>query len=347
MKGRSHPLKNKQKKGFKLFDMNRDGKGAVEENRKPTFSFFFKSLFRKFPQLLRLNILMLLQVIPILVVIFVYFLGEKSPVATNATFAPLYGIGQVGSAAQTAPLLDLSSIQMGVPVLSPVVIYVVFALLLLLAITWGWQNVGATYVLRGLVRGDAVFVFSDFFYAIKRNLKQGFFMGLMDFIFCLVLVVDFLFFNQQTGSFGVDFMYFTIFALIIIYFIVRFYIYLLLVTFDMKNFKILKHALIFSVLGIKRNILAFLGIVLLTAIHVAIAIMLIPMGISVTIVIPFVYILAATAFMAAYAAFPVIDKYMIAPYASESVEEEEEFMYLKDNSEEDASSDSSVAEDIE
>jgi hypothetical protein len=101
------------------------------------------------------------------------------------------------------------------------------------------------------------------------------------------------------------------------------------------------------VLGIKRNILAFLGIVLLTAIHVAIAIMLIPMGISVTIVIPFVYILAATAFMAAYAAFPVIDKYMIAPYASESVEEEEEFMYLKDNSEEDASSDSSVTEDIE
>lgn len=323
-------MKNKNnKKKFKLFDMNRDGKGAVEENTKPTFAFFFKSFFRKFPQLLRLNLLMIFQIIPLIVIAVVYFLGEKSPVATNVLFAPMYGMDRISALPDVSPLLDMSSVQMGVPVLSPAVIYVIVALLLVMAITWGWQNIGATYVLRGLVRGDAVFVFSDFFYAIKRNLKQGFWLGLMDFIFCLVLIVDFLFFNQQTGSFGLDFMYFMILALIIIYFVMRFYVYLLLVTFDLKSFKILKNALIFSILGIKRNILAVLGIVLLTGIHVALAMMFIPMGVSITIVIPFVYIMAATAFMSAYAAYPVIDRYMIAPYATDT-EDDEEYIYLKD-----------------
>lgn len=325
-------MKTKNKKKFKLFDMNKDGKGAVEENRKPTFAFFFKSVFRKFPQLLRLNLLMIFQIIPIIVIALVYFIGEKSPVATNVLFAPLYGINQIAPSPYVSPLLDMSSIQMGVPVLSPAVIYVIVGLLLLLAITWGWQNIGATYVLRGLVRGDAVFVFSDFFYAIKRNLKQGFFLGLVDFVFCLVLIVDFLFFNQQAGSFGLDFMYFMILGLIIIYFIMRFYIYLLLVTFDLKSFKILKNSLILAILGIKRNILAFFGIILLVALHVALIILLVPLGISLPIIVPLVYIMAVTAFMSAYAAYPVIDKYMIAPYATES-EDDEDYVYFKENKE--------------
>lgn len=323
-------MENKKKKKFKLFDMNKDGKGAVEENRKPTFLFFFKLFFRKFPQLLTLNLLMLFQVLPIVVILLIYFIGEKAPTATNILFAPLYGIDKIASSPDVSALLDMSSIQMGLPVFSSTMIYIILALVVFLAITWGWQNVGATYVLRGLVRGDAVFVFSDFFYAIKRNLKQGFFLGIIDFSICVILGVDFVFFFQQTGSFGLDFMYAMIFALIVIYFIMRFYIYLLLVTFDLKNFKILKNALIFSVLGIKRNILAFLGIILLVAIHAALMLLLIPIGVSLTIVIPMVYLMAATAFMSAYAAYPIIDKYMIAPYEDEQEENEKEFVYFKE-----------------
>ena len=308
--------------------MNRDGKGAVEESRKPTFLFFFKLFFRKFPQLLTLNLLMLFQVLPIVVILLIYFLGEKSPTTMNVLFAPLYGIDKISSTPDASVLLDMSSIQMGLPIFSPVATYIIIALVIFLAITWGWQNVGASYVLRGLVRGDAVFVFSDFFYAIKRNFKQGFFLGLIDFAISVILGIDFIYFYNTTGSFGLEFMYVMIFALIIIYFVMRFYIYLLLVTFDLKNFKILKNALIFSVLGIKRNILAMLGIVLLVAIHGALILVLIPIGISLTIVIPLVYLMAATAFMSAYAAYPIIDRYMIAPYEEEN--KNEEFEYFKE-----------------
>ena len=103
---------------------------------------------------------------------------------------------------------------------------------------------------------------------------------------------------------------------------------MLLVTFDLKNLKILKNALIFSILGIKRNIMALLGIALLIALHIGLTILLFPIGITLPMILPIVYAFAATAFMAAYAAYPVIDKYMIAPYAEE--EAKDDFVYLTD-----------------
>ncbi len=323
-------METKKRKKIKLFDMNRDGKGAIEENRKPTFAFFFKLFFRKFGNLLRLNLLMLFQIIPILVFLGVYFLGDKSPAATSVLFAPLNGINQISEIPNAAPLLDLSSIQMGLPVFSPAITYTLIALGIFLAITWGWQNVGATYVLRGLVRGDAVFVFSDFFYGIKKNFKQGFWLGIIDFAICVVLIVDFIFFAQQLSGYGSYFMFFAISALAIIYFIMRFYIYLLLVTFDIKIFKLIKNAFLFSILGILRNIVAFFGIVLLVIVHILLM-LLVFTGVSVTLILPFLYALAATAFMAAYAAYPVIDKYMIAPYAQNN--DDEEFLYFKEETE--------------
>lgn len=307
--------------------MNRDGKGVVEENRKPTFLFFFKSLFRKFPQLLRLNLLMLFQILPLIFFVLVFLIGNKVPSPTSTLFAPLFGIDQALSTPGAAQMLDMSSLQMELPVFSTLDNFILIFLALFLAITWGWQNVGSTYVLRGLVRGDAVFVFSDYFYAIKRNLKQGFIFGIIDFVFCAVLIIDLIFFNQITGqSFGVDFMFFVILALIIIYVMMRFYVYNLLITFDMKNFKIIKNSFIFSILGIKRNILALFGIILFVGLHLLLIFFLLPTPLGFVIILPLIYVLAVTAFMGTYAAYPIIDKYLIAPYAEEDTQE---FIYLK------------------
>ena len=138
-------------------------------------------------------------------------------------------------------------------------------------------------------------------------------MGLIDFACTAVLVVDFMYFYNLTGSFGFDFMYIAILAIAIIWIMMRFYIYNILVTFNLKNLKILKNALIFSVLGILRNVVALIGIVLLLAIHIFLIILLLPYGISIPLVLPFVYIISAIGFIATFAAFPVIEKYMIAP----------------------------------
>ena len=315
-------MKNKKEKKFKLFDMNRDGKGVYEvETRKPTLSFFFVLFKRKFTQLLQLNLLMLFMIIPLLVILGLYLLGTKTPTVTDAAYVPLYGITKVLPSSSLTGLLDLSGIQMEVPVFNPVMNVVMILMVVFLAVTWGWQNVGATYVLRGLFRGDAVFVFSDYFYAIKKNLKQGFWMGLVDFICSAVLIIDFIFFYFRTGSFGTDFMYFAIFAIALIYIAMKFYLYHLLITFDLTIPKILKNALIFSVLGVKRNLMAFLGLLFVIALHLFLIILLFPMGISIPIVLPLLYAVATVGFIGTYAAYPIIDRYMIAPYESEQSEE--------------------------
>ena len=305
-------------KKFKLFDTNRDGKGVYEEeNRKPTLGFFFKLLWRKLSQLVRLNVLLFLQVIPVLVFLYVYFLGAKTPTATEVIYAPLYGISKISNSSALAALLDMNAIQMGIPIFSPAIIIVLIVLAVIFALTFGWINVGSAYVVRGLFRGDPVFVFSDFFYAIKKNFKQAFWFGLLDFVCTVVLVVDFLHFYSRTGSYGNDVMYFMILAVAIIYIVMRFYVYHMMLTFDLSVRKILKNALIFTVLGIKRNLLAMLGIVLLLAIHIVLIKVFLSMGITIPIVLPFFYAMAIMKFITTYAAFPVIEKYMITPYQKE------------------------------
>ena len=324
----------KEKKKFKLFDFNKDGKGVEEiEDRKPTLKFFFKLLKRKFSQILQLNLLMLFQVIPLIVIFcVVYVYGAKTPLVTDAMYIPLYGISKVSPGFSGVPSLDMAGIQLESTVyFTPAMIIVTICMLLFLAITYGWQNVGAAYVLRGLFRGDPIFVFSDYFYGIKRNFKQGFFMGLLDFLCTVVLIVDLFFFSSQIGGFNAI-MYGVIIAVFLLFLTMRFYIYQLLITFDLKNFKILKNSLIFTALGIKRNIMAYLGIILIIVLQVFLIILALSYGISVFLILPFVYIMALVGFITTYAAYPVIDKYMIAPYA------------VKEEIAEDAQSDG-VAED--
>ncbi len=324
-KGWEFNLKNKkEKKEFKLFDLNKDGKGVYEEeNRKPTFLFFFKLFKRKFSQLLRLNLMMLVQIIPVLIILYLYIGGTKTPSATSTLYSALYGISKISAPPSVTADLDMLSIQMGIPIFHPAVVIILICLGVLLAVTWGWINVGASYVCRGMVRGEPVFIWSDFFYAIKKNLKQGFFLGLIDFICIAVLLSDFIFLLQSTGSYFNDVMYFMIIALSIVYFVIRFYIYQLLITFNLSNLKIYKNALIFTVLGIKRNSIALISLVALIAIHLFIIIMFLSIGISVPLVIPIFYAMSLFTFITTYAAYPVIDKYMIAPYASEQKNEEE------------------------
>ena len=99
----------------------------------------------------------------------------------------------------------------------------------------------------------------------------------------------------------------------------------MLVTFDLSIYKILKNALIFSMLGFKRNFMGVLGIALITGIHILLIPLLITTPLSgIPIILPFIWYIALVTFTSAYAAYPVIDKYMIAPYINQTNEDEEE-----------------------
>ena len=320
-----------KKKNRTLFNfLNRDRiKDAVEEDTAPTLLRYFKLLGRKFWRLISVNLLMLPMIIPVLLVIYFYISSATTPIENDPLFAQLYGANVIEQSPESTLLLDVFGAQLHVPVFentaTTVMIIIAAAFLI---ITFGWQNVGATYVLRNMVRGEPVFLFSDYFYAIRRNLKQGFLMGFLDLLIMFLLGFDYLYFGSQPSSFFNDFLYFAILLLAVLYFLMRLYIYLMLVTFELSIRKILKNALIFSVLGIKRNIMAILGLILISAIQILLFVVfqLTPLGIALPLILMFLYYLGVTAFTCAYAAYPVIERFMIDPYLDELTE--------KNNSEE-------------
>ncbi len=309
-------MKNKEnkKKRFKLFDMNRDGKGVYEEeSRKPTLKFFFVLTFRKFSQLIQLNLLMLMQVLPLIGVVAVFAFGASTYNVTTPTYAPLYGIAKIVDSPALLTRLDIMANQYKAPLITPVMIVIIAVLALFLFITFGWQNAGAAYVLRGLFRGDPVFVFSDFFYGIKKNLKQSLFLGMLDFACCFFLIFDIYYFYTSGNAIFLGILV----AITIVYLFMRFYLYQLIITFDIKLIKALKNAVIFTMLGIWRNLVAGLGILILVVLHGVLAIMALTYGISIPLVLPFFYMLSLIGFISVYAAYPVIEKYMITPYEDE------------------------------
>ena len=307
---------NTNKKRLKLLDPMRDGKGVEKgEDTTPNLKYFFKLWGRKFWKLISLNFFMLVQVIPLAVCVVLYTAGPKTPTQYDPLYSVLLGAQTALPTSQGMTLFTgAAGLLYKMPIFNSWAHWVMGGMILFHLITYGWQKVGTTYILRNLVRGDGVFMFSDYFYAIKRNLKQGFIMGLIDSAAIFALAYDFIYFyNSPATSFGNNVMYIAIFALILIYGVMRFYTYLMLVTFDMKLGKILKNALIFTMLGIWRNLLAILGIVLLVGMSAAAIVFLVPLKMAVVIIIPVLCLLAFSGFMYTYAAYPVLQRYMIDP----------------------------------
>lgn len=304
-----------EKKTRKFFFRPVERPDAEAEDTTPTLRYFFKLFWRKLGKLFSLNLLMIFQVLPLIAAVLIYIFGKTTPTIHDPLFAPLYGAHTINPSPLSALLLGIFGNQLDVPYLTTGKLVAIILLVALTALTWGWQNVGATYNLRSLVRGDSCFLFSDYFYAIRRNLKQGFFVGLLDFIIIAVLAVDFFYFRNYVSSLGSGFLYVFVIALIVIYTLMRFYLYLMLVTFDLSTRKLLKNALIFSVLGIKRNVMGLLGIVLLAALNLLIIVPCLSIGFSAPIILPLFYFLSFTGFIAAYAAYPNIRRYMIDPVA--------------------------------
>ena len=310
-------MKSKKKITFRDFLPSRK-EITEQEDTTPNIKYYFKSLWRKFPKLLSINLVMLFQVIPILVALIAYFLlMPRIYVFTEVLHPTLVGINIIEQSSISASLLNIYGISVEVPTVAfGGAAIVVIVCLLFLLITFGWQNTGAAYLMRELVKGKPVFVLSDYMYAIKRNLKQGFFLGLIDFAACAILIYDFVQFYNMTGSIFHNLMFGCILGVGIIYLFIRFYIYLILTNFDLKTIKIFKNALIFTALGFKRNLLAMVWIIIIAAINIALMLVL-PMNIILPWILPLFYFAGVALFTATFAAYPVIKKYMIDPYYDE------------------------------
>lgn len=323
----SVPQKKKRKNLFDLL-YSREGKEITEDDRKAprNFTFFFKLAWRNLSRIFCVNITFLLANFPLIIMLLfpakIFHLHAISP--TSPIFLPLYGAYEFGAVSPTlSTLWGFFGNPAVVDIPTPLAWTVLIVGAVLLLFTFGPASIGTSYILRNIVRGEPVFFMRDFWYAIKKNLRQGIIIGIFDLIICFMLVFDAIFFYTHLGSFVNSVMLWATVFMIFIYFAMRFYIYLLTLTFDLKIRQIFKNALIFAFLGFKRNFLATVGIILTVIVNFYITWLYMPIG----IVLPLIITVGLCMFMATYAAWPKIKEIMIDPYESpsdDSYEDEDE-----------------------
>jgi uncharacterized membrane protein YesL len=191
---------------------------------------------------------------------------------------------------------------------------------LLLILTFGLSSIGMTYVIRGIVRGEYVSTWSDFFSAIKKNFKQGIIISILDAVIIILLGYDFIQYKANTGVFVWNAFYFAIILFMFIYFIMRYYIYTILVTFDLPLSKIFKNAFLLSVLGFKRNITMLLSSALVAFISIYLYLIFPTVG----FMLPAILTVSFLWLIGIYCTYPVITKYMVDPYYEEHPQEKPE-----------------------
>lgn len=311
-----------KKKKFNLFDAiyARNEKKRqdliYDPHHKRDFLYFFRMLFDHFSNLFYINLLMVFGCFPIFILLLVYSQNLHIHVSApaDALFAPIYGAMRLGAGSPiSSAMYGLYGMTTDIALWTPLTKVLLVIGILLLAIVFGPVQVGAGYILRNIVKGEPVFLWSDFWYAIKRNKKQEFLVGILDFAFLCLIVYDILFFYINiNGTITGIFFYFGL-IIGILYLVMRFYLYLMMVTFDLSVKKLLKNALIFTIIGMKRNLMALLGIALTIVLNLLVCFAFFPLG----IVLPFIITLSVCYFIGVYAAWPKINEIMIEPYYDE------------------------------
>ena len=238
-------------------------------------------------------------------------LNINTTAPASSLFAPIYGAFTAGDVKNpvSAALMGVHGVQAQVSMMTPMT-KVFFGLTLLAIFTFGIVNACIAYVMRNIVKGDSTTLISDIKYCVKRNWKQALLLGIVDVIMIAIIAYDVLFFFLSGSGGAASFLFGAMLIVAMLYVMMRSYMYILLVTFDLPIRKILKNSFIFALLGFKRNIVAFLGGALVWVLDYMIMTVMFPVG----LVLPVIFLISLTTFMGIYAAYPKIKEVMIDPY---------------------------------
>lgn len=265
------------------------GKGIEKDApEKRRFFLFFELFFGKFFKLVTLNFLYFVTLLPLIV-------GINYSVMIN-------------------PLIEKSAdILKYTPIIFTPTIPGVILLVVSIFIT-GPATAGFVYVIRNIQRREHTWIFSDFFKQFKKNYKQGLAMSAIDIPAYLVLVIALLFYlyimpvdAPEAGTvmpfLGAVF----VGAVTLVFTWAHYYIYTMMVTFELNFSKLFKNSLIFAIGKLPLNLLISVFVIAVIALNVYVGV-LVP-AIS-GILLP-VISLSLIGFIIVFSTYPTIDKMMI------------------------------------
>lgn len=263
------------------------GRGVERnEKKKNAFFRFFELLLRKIYKLFLLNIIYFICVLPLICAMVVA--GVQ--------------IFQVPADMVQKTIILNWILRSAIWIPTPIGI----ALAVISGIFYGPLTCGFTYILRNFVNEKHAWM-SDFFSRAKANFKQGIVLGLIDILvftsFGLYLGMNIEGLHGNMLFYFYTFLKFAAIVITIFYIFMRYYLYTLAVTFELNLKAIYKNAYLFAVLGFGRNILVTvincLSIIAFTSTPY------IDIFLTVTLIFTF------CGFLAMFATFPIVNKYML------------------------------------
>lgn len=285
--------------GFFTPSYDKPGKGIdPDAPQKRSFFRFFDIFFRKFWKFIKINLLYVLVSIPTFTLVF--FLSgiiSNSFLSMNGTEEMFRSIAeQIAQASENAGGADYQYS----------VLVVTFDLFIRLIISylfmtlWGMgpATAGITYILRNFAREEHAWLWSDFKSSFKNNFKQSLIVFVIDIVVFLLLYTAFVVYSQMTGALSM--LKYFIVVIAIIYTIMHFYIYPMMVTFDLKLKDLYRNALIFALGKLPSNLFI---LVILLLIHVGSAFAAVVYGGNYAMLVLFVVLLLEILLLQSFSAF--------------------------------------------
>jgi len=291
---------------FGLFDYSKPGKGIdPDAPKKNAFFRFFELFFRKISKLILLNLIYFVIAFPIISYLYMLFYSMVSQLGdveiTEIATLMLQLIGSfVGG---VSPLLQIIALCVSIILIGP-------------------ATAGMTYMIRNFVREEHAWM-SDFFDRAKANFKQGLMFGLLDVLVFAVLSFNLNFASEAMAATGAGdtALFFLqaaqVFSVLfgVLYLFMHNYIYVLIVTFELKFREILKNSFIFAIIGMWRNI--FVGVLSLA---LAVCVFFLNEYVEV-FALPLIAI-SLWFFISVFACYPLVKKYLIDPQLTKEEEDE-------------------------
>ena len=271
---------------------------GVDKNapQKNGFFVFWEIYFRKFWRFLEINLIYFIITLPILIYFFYIFEMYMAQMLGDDYSTVLIGIAFFASLVDSIPQ------------------WLFNVLLAVSVMLYGPLKMGVTYVYRNFAKEEHAWL-SDIFERAWKNLGQGIFFGVLDFLVTVLLV------NNIIGTFATDAVagafimrlskYMSVFVLIL-YMFMRHYFYILAVTVKLSIPQIIKNSWLFAIIGFGRNILTSL---ICIATWLA-TLFILPL---ITVIALLIMTYAICGFASVYVCYPVVKKYVVLP----AMEEEE------------------------
>ena len=263
--------------GFLSNRYSKPGPGVgKDEPEKRRIVVFFEIFFRKFWKLEQTNLVFLLLCLPIVLLIF------------GLNYLML-GVLQVNNALLSNFISFLPLGLLGIPI------------------------VGMTYITRNFAREEHAFVWFDFFDQIKKNWKQSLLHGVITYVVVFVAYYALSFYFAAAATRGWVFIIPGVLCmlLLIAFTFSQYYIFQMIITFELSYKNLFKNGLIFSIAAFLRNLL-------LTVLHVVvwgftILLLSVPETCILGILLLLIGIPVFSSFLTNFVTYPVIVRFMIKP----------------------------------